>query len=63
MTTKEAMQKIKDAGGSVNVFWEWMRGQTCGLNENGEVDIYDYDVDRFIRYKCDPKNEPSVDFD
>jgi hypothetical protein len=40
-----------------------MSGQTMGLNEDGTTYIYDCDVDRFIRYKCDPKNEPLSDWD
>jgi len=63
MTIKEAQEKITKAGGSVETFNKWMSGQTCGLKEDGTVDIYEYDVDRFIRYKCNSKNEPFWDFD
>jgi len=63
MTTEEAKKQIKKAGGSWKVFNSWMRGQTVGMNEDGSEDIYDYDVERFIRYKCNPKNEPLVDVD
>uniref|UniRef100_A0A6M3J8G4 Uncharacterized protein n=1 Tax=viral metagenome TaxID=1070528 RepID=A0A6M3J8G4_9ZZZZ len=63
MTTKEAENRIKQVGGDVKVFWNWMRGQTCGLNEDGTNDIYEYDVERFVRYKCDPKNEPLHEVD
>ena len=56
MTIAQAEAKIKEAGGSVDTFWEWMRGQTMALTDDGEMDVYDCDVDRFIRYKCDPRN-------
>lgn len=65
MTTKEAQSKIKKAGGTQAwyLFLDWMKGQTVGMNEDGTTDWYDYDVNRFIRYKCNPKNEPLVDVD
>lgn len=63
MTTKEAEKRITEAGGDIKVFWDWMAGQTIGLNEDGTTDVYDYDVDRFIRYKCNPKNEPLSEVD
>ncbi|MDG6938522.1 MAG: hypothetical protein JRN42_08325, partial [Nitrososphaerota archaeon] len=63
MTEAEAREKVEGAGGSWEVFCHWMRGQTMGLNEDGSVDIYDYDVSRFIRYRCDPANEPAVEWD
>jgi len=63
MTIEKAEQKIKEAGGDIEVFWEWMRGQTMGLNKDGSTDVYEYDVDRFIRYKCNPKNEPMSEVD
>jgi len=63
MTIQEAEKKIVEAGGSVDVFWEWMSGQTCGLNPDGTTDVYEYDVNRFIRYKCNPKNEPISEVD
>ena len=57
MKIQQAEDKIKQAGGNIEDFHEWMDGQTVGLNEDGTVDYYDYDVDRFISYKCNPKNE------
>ena len=63
MKTTKAKDEIEKAGGSWEVFLEWMRGQTVGLNEDGTEDIYDYDVNRFIRYKCNPKNEPIDEMD
>ena len=59
----EAIKKIEEAGGTKEVFEEWMSGQTCSMDEDGEADIYDWDVARFIEYKCDPKNEPIEDWD
>lgn len=63
MREKDARLKIYAAGGSWDVFNDWMRGQTVGMYEDGECDLYEYDVERFIRYKCNPKNEPTYDFD
>lgn len=63
MTIDKAEALIKEAGGNVDTFWEWMRGQTLGVTADDEVDVYDEDVERFIRYKCDPKNEPLAEFD
>jgi hypothetical protein len=63
MTIKEAKLKIKQAGGSWKVFDKWMFGQTYGFNPDGSTNLYDYDVNRFIRYKCNPKNEPPLDVD
>lgn len=63
MTIREAEKMITDAGGDIKIFWEWMRGQTMGLNEDGSTDVYEYDVKRFIRYKCNPKNEPLTEVD
>jgi len=63
MTTKKAKDKIKKAGGNWKTFEKWMRGQTVGLYPNGETDWYKWDVDRFIAYKCNPKNESISEFD
>lgn len=63
MTIEETENRIKEAGGNIETFWRWMRGQTCGLNPDGTTDIYDCDVERFIRYKCNPANEPIVEWD
>lgn len=64
MTIDEAKQRIESAGGNWSTFQYWMQGQTCGVNpETGEPDIYKYDVERFIEYKCNPKNEPVDEWD
>lgn len=63
MTIDQADNKIIAAGGSVEEFWKWMRGQTMGLNDDGTTNVYECDVDRFIRYDCNPKNEPLVEVD
>jgi hypothetical protein len=63
MTIKEAEKAIIAAGGSVEVFWKFMGGQTMGMYADGSTDVYDWDVARFIRYECDPKKEPMVDVD
>ena len=46
MTKKE----IKKIIGSKNwkKFYSWMRGQTCGVTKDGELDFYDCDVQAFI---------------
>lgn len=59
----EVQELIEKAGGSMSEFDDWMTGQTVGIDDNGETDYYDYDVRRFIRYSCDPKNEPLSEFD
>jgi len=32
-------------------FCEWMGGQTIGMNEDGSIDYYDWDVKRYIELK------------
>lgn len=63
MTEHLARTAIEKAGGSWETFSEWMCGQTMGMNADGTTDFYEHDVNRFIRYKCDHRNEPLVDFD
>lgn len=63
MKTLEAKSKIEAAGGSWETFCKWMYGQTMGVYPDGSANIYEYDVDRFIRYQCNPKNEPVGDWD
>jgi hypothetical protein len=63
MTEKQAKQKIEKAGGSWKVFKKWMYGQTVGVNEDGTTNYYDWDVEKFIGYGCDPKNVPLGDWD
>ena len=63
MKVDEVREAIEKAGGDWEVFCDWMYGQTMGMDENGEPDIYSHDVERFIRYKCDPKNEPPWEWD
>ena len=58
-----AQMKIRQAGGHWDIFLNWMNGQTVGMYDDGTTDWYTYDVERFIRYNCDPKNEPVEDFD
>lgn len=62
MTPQKAQNKIEEAGGSWEVFQYWMCGQTCPFID-GKVGYYEYDVERFIRYKCDTKNEPPYEVD
>jgi hypothetical protein len=62
MTEHGARQVIETAGGNWDTFLKWMNGQTVGGTPENP-DYYDYDVARFIRYKCNPANEPMEDFD
>lgn len=63
MNESQAKSAIRKAGGSWDVFIEWMSGQTMRLNEDGTSDYYDRDVERYIRYGCNPANEPIIDYD
>lgn len=49
MTTKEVQQAIDEAGGDWGDFLTFMVGQTYGIDENGEPDYYERDVQAFIR--------------
>jgi len=62
LTEKQTKKMIEKAKGSWKVFNEWMAGQTCPLID-GKCGYYEYDVARFIRYKCNPKNEPYEEWD
>lgn len=63
MTTKQAKEKIKKAGGKWKDFLDWMMGQTYGIDDNGEPNWYEWDVDRWIRYDFNPYNEPLAEWD
>lgn len=63
MTEQQAKNKIEQAGGSWKTFQNWISGQTCPVLDDGSFGYFEYDVDRFIRYKCDPKNEPLSEVD
>jgi hypothetical protein len=62
MSEEQAEQKIKEAGGSMTKFRRWIRGQTCPILDDGEWGYYECDVNRFISYRCDPRNEPFLTF-
>lgn len=38
-------------------FHDFMRGQTCGVYEDGELDYFDQDIENFLR----PKHERFFD--
>jgi len=63
MTIQETKKKLKAAGITFSAFLKWMMGQTVGIYPNGETDFYDYDVNRFIRYKGNSENESIGEFD
>jgi len=49
MTIEEAKKKIGKK--YWKEFQKWMVGQTVSVYEDGSTNIYEYDVDRFLRYK------------
>jgi hypothetical protein len=49
MTQKQVEIKLKENNLKWSVFSKWMCGQTVGLNKDGTIDYYEYDVERFIR--------------
>lgn len=42
-------------------FIDWMRGQTCGLNEDGSIDYFKCDVEAF-KTKLKTKYDRQKDF-
>ena len=63
MREEKIKQLLKEAGGDWKVFSNWMSGQTMGIYPDGELDYYEYDVERFIRYEYNPENEPLCEID
>ena len=63
MREEKIKQLLKEAGGDWKVFSNWMSEQTMGLYSDGEFNYYEYDVERFIRYRCNPENEPLIGLD
>jgi hypothetical protein len=63
MRLEEVQEIIEAKGGSIETFFKWMRGQTIGLYDDGTSNFYEYDVERFIRYGCNPDNEPLSEWD
>lgn len=51
MRINELKELLKKENLDIEDFNEWIYGQTMGLDENGEVDIYDHDVYRYIGIK------------
>lgn len=47
MRYEQAKQNIEKE--VMEIFKEFMEGQTMSLNEDGTTEIYDCDVERFIR--------------
>lgn len=47
MNTMNEKQVKKYLAQDYPEFLEWMRGQTVGINEDGSIEFYDYDVKRF----------------
>lgn len=48
MTTKQIKSLLKKNNLKWSLFLKWMNGQTVGLDENGDTDWYETDVERFI---------------
>ena len=63
MSRKDALAAIRKAGGKRQIFDSWMRGQTQPILPDGSPGYFRYDVERFIRYECNPANEPPCDYD
>jgi hypothetical protein len=51
MTVKETNEKLRENGKCVEEFWHWMKGKTVKHNDDFTEDIYEEDVDMFIREK------------
>ena len=47
MNKSEVIKLLDKHNLSIEAFYKWMNGQTVGI-KNGELDYYEYDVDRFI---------------
>ena len=63
MTTQEVEAKLAERNIPWDDFQHWMRGQTVGMNEDGSTNWYEYDVNRFIRYRVNGTKESSAEFD
>lgn len=48
MVKEKVLEKLKENNLTWSVFATWMEGQTMGVKD-GEIDYYDWDVERFIR--------------
>ncbi len=57
-TRDEVKKLMKENKITMKAFDKWMFGQTCPITDEGDMGYYTYDVERFIRYKGDPKKEP-----
>lgn len=49
MTTQEVKIELDKNNIPWELFEVWMTGQTVGMDEHGEVDWFEYDVNRFIK--------------
>jgi hypothetical protein len=50
--TKKKVEMILKANDlSWDEFDKWMMGQTCPLGEKGEMNYYEYDVERYVNHK------------
>jgi NOL1/NOP2/fmu family ribosome biogenesis protein len=49
MNQKELEKTLEANKLEIADFYKWMDGQTVGLDDKGETDWYDCDVERFIR--------------
>ena len=47
MKEQEVKEYLKERGYSWAKFKKWMYGQTTGLNKDGTLDYYEYDVRRY----------------
>ena len=49
MNKKEIMKLLKEKGRTWKEFNEFMYGQTVSMEENGEINYYECDVENFFR--------------
>ena len=63
MTFPEAKKRIEGEGLRYDTFTDWLVGQTIRMGSDGVFEVYDYDVERFIRYSKRGVPETSAEFD
>jgi len=51
MNTENLNELLNILGLKKEEFAEWLSGQTVGFDKEGNIDIYDHDIIRWIRIK------------
>ena len=49
MRLKEIEERCAQTGKTIESFHEWMSGQTVGVYPDGELNYYEWDVERFFK--------------